>query len=114
MVYDNCGNVSGRARGINMPRRPALRQCLRCGLVNPGADRECGDCHAPLVKKRWQMTSARIRRIHAVALRQKGLTRELYEMNLEAVGVASCKDMKQKHYGEFMKRMRRLPDVHHG
>lgn len=94
-----------------MPRKPRLRQCMRCGTVNPGSMTECQDCHTPLIKKRFAMTPMRISKVHAIALSKKGLSYTEYKDVLAGIGVQSCKDMKQRHYQEFMRRMKRLPDA---
>jgi hypothetical protein len=57
------------------------------------------------------MTQKIIKRVHVVALRKKGLTREDYKLRLNAVGVESCKEMTQQQYSEFMRQLARLPDV---
>lgn len=94
-----------------MPRRPRLRQCKRCGQVHPGREKECARCGAPLVQKRWRMTKARIKYVHVLAMRQKGLTREEYELRLQAAGVDSCKDLKRRQWDELLRGLKRLPDV---
>ena len=57
------------------------------------------------------MTLKLIQRVHVVALRQKGLTREDYKLRLNAVGVSSCKEMNQQQYLAFMRDLNRLPDA---
>lgn len=94
-----------------MPRKPRLRQCMRCGHINPGREKECQDCHAPLVKKRFAMTHARIKQVHTIAMRQKGLSYDDYKIILKSIGIESSADMKEKHYNEFMRRMNKLPDA---
>ena len=93
-----------------MARRPRTRQCARCGKVSPGKLTRCPDCGTPLVKWHFKMTPGKIKAVHAIA-NQKGLDRTAYEDNLHAVGVETCKDMKQKHFDEYLKRMARLPDA---
>lgn len=60
------------------------------------------------------MTSEKIKLVHVLA-RKKGLIigndRELYEIHLHAVGVESCKDLKQKQFAALMKRFDLLPDA---
>lgn len=97
-----------------MPRKPRLRQCKRCGTVSPGKVERCPDCGTGLVKRLFKMTPERIKQVHTIARKQKGLDETLYRDNLHAVGVESCKDMKEKHYNEFLARMARLPDVRAG
>lgn len=94
-----------------MPRKPLIRQCLRCGLINPGSALECGDCHAPLIKPRFRMDAKRIKRVHAIAYGRKGLSESEYRDVLAGLGIKSCKEMKQRHYREFMRRMNKLPDA---
>lgn len=94
-----------------MPRKPRIRQCARCGHVSPGSAKACEDCGTPLVKKRFKMANWRISKVHAIALKQKGLSYEEYKIVLESIGIESCKDMKERHYNEFMRRMDNLPDA---
>ncbi|MBE9538505.1 MAG: hypothetical protein IMF06_05440 [Proteobacteria bacterium] len=56
------------------------------------------------------MTPGKVQLVHAMA-RQKGLDDDAYRDNLHAVGVETCKDMKQKNFDDFIKRMARLPDA---
>lgn len=96
-----------------MPRKPAQRQCRRCGEIYPGEVTQCCACGTTLIKKRFKMTPNLCAQVHILKQR-KGLDRELYELNLQAVGVASSKDMNEKQFNEFKWRMRRLPDVPKG
>ena len=90
---------------------PRTRQCPRCATYNDMDRKTCELCHTPLRQQRFHMTGDKIKYIHTLAMRQKGLTREEYEDNLQAVGVTSSKDMKRKHYYQFLQRMKALPDV---
>lgn len=90
---------------------PRTRQCPRCATYNSVDRKTCELCHTPLRQKRFHMTKDKVRYVHTLAMRQKGLTREQYEDNLQAVGVASSKDMKREHYFKFLQRMKALPDV---
>lgn len=94
-----------------MPRRPHRRQCPRCGIWNDGKLTACTDCHASIVRSRFQMTPDRIKYLHVLALRQKGLDREDYESRLRLVGVESSKDLSANQYREFIHGLRTLPDV---
>jgi len=57
------------------------------------------------------MTKKLVQKVHVVALRQKGLSREDYKLRLRAVGVESCKDFTHKQFSEFMRQLDRLPDA---
>ncbi|MDY6979383.1 MAG: hypothetical protein SV201_05840 [Pseudomonadota bacterium] len=92
-----------------MPHR--TRQCPRCAEPNSLDRKTCWLCHSPLRQTRFHMSKDKIKYIHTLAMRQKGLSREEYEANLQAVGVASSKDMKRQHYYQFLQRMKALPDV---
>lgn len=93
-----------------MASTPHIRQCARCGTSSPGKIKTCPSCGTTLVKQRFKMTPERIKRVHVLA-RQKGIDRILYKDNLNAVGVSSCKDMKEQHFYAFLARMNRLPNV---
>ena len=93
-----------------MARRVRQRQCPRCGTVNEGKAKQCTSCGTWLVKKRFAMNKDRVRLVHTLANR-KGLDDELYRLNLQAVGVDSCKAMKKAQFEEFLARMARLPDA---
>lgn len=94
-----------------MPRKPRIRQCMRCGHINPGSETSCGDCGTSLVKKRFVMDARRIQKVHAIAHGRKGLNKEQYQDVLAGIGVQSCKEFKARHYKEFLNRMNKLPDV---
>lgn len=97
-----------------MPRTPVTRQCRRCSHVNAGHAKQCALCSSDLVVPRFSMTPRLVRLVHVVARVQKGLTDEEYRLNLQALGLESCKQMKKQHYKDFMRRMDRLPDVNKG
>lgn len=93
-----------------MPRRPRAKQCPLCGTVSSGRVPRCPRCGTELIKRRFKMSPKHIKLVHALA-RQKGLSDVHYRDNLHAVGVETCKDMKQKHFDEFLQRMAKLPDA---
>ena len=93
-----------------MARRIRPRQCNRCGMLNQASARRCTSCGTELVKKPWRMTKDKIALIHALA-RDKGLDEEMYRLRLQAVGVESSKEMKRKHFDDFVKGVKRLPDA---
>jgi len=92
-----------------LPRRPRTRQCKRCGRVNDGKVKECTSCGTSLIRRRFRMTKGRLAMVHALASR-KGLDRELYELRLQAYGVASSKDFKRRQFERFVEDLKRLPD----
>ncbi len=93
-----------------MARRKRPRQCARCGRLNEAAAKLCVSCGTGLVKNPFRMTKAKIAAVHALA-HQKGLDEEMYRLRLQAVGVESCKAMKARHFNDFMKGLKRLPDA---
>lgn len=86
-----------------------VKHCLRCGYVDEQSP--CPQCGTYKSRKKWQLTPALIKRIHVIAMRQKGLSREEYELRLNAVGVNSCKELNQQRYERFMGALNRLPDA---
>lgn len=94
-----------------MARRPTTRRCPRCGAVNPGRKKACEVCNTQLVQPRFRMTPDRVKYIHVLALRQKGLDREDYEGRLQQVGVTTCKDLDARQYRELVQGLRQLPDA---
>ena len=95
-----------------MPRKPARRQCPRCGFWFDGDTTECPQDGTSLVKRRFRMTPSRIRHVHTLALRQKGLTEEEYKLRMQAVtGKTTCKDFRRTHYMRFVADVKKLSDV---
>ncbi len=65
-----------------------------------------------MVRRRWRMDPARLRLVHALALRQKGLTQEEYKLRLKAItGRESSKDLKRRDFVRFVEDLKRLPDI---
>lgn len=87
------------------------KACMRCGQVQAASKEQCSGCGAFFTDANWSMTPARIKRVHVVALRKKGLSREEYEMRLNAAGVKSCKEFTQLQFEGFMQSLIRLPDA---
>ncbi len=89
------------------------RHCPRCGHVDDSS--QCARCGTYLYSKRhnkpWLLTPKMIQRIHVVAMKQKGLSREEYKLRLGAVGVGSCKELNETQYTKFMKALASLPDA---
>ncbi len=94
-----------------MSRRPPTRQCQRCGTWNQSSSKICGACYTPLAQPRFRMTPDRVKFLHVLALRQKGLDREDYEARLQRVGVTTCKDLTLRQYRELVDGLRKLPDA---
>lgn len=94
---------------MGISRKP--RQCQRCGHNNAPAERACTHCMTPLVRPAWRMTQSRVRFVHVLALQQKGLTDEFYRLRLNAVGVASCKELKRAQYAQFVRGLKGLPNA---
>lgn len=64
------------------------------------------------MQQRFRMTSQRLRYVHTLALRQKGLTQEEYELRLKAItGHGSSKDLKRRDFVRLVEDLKRLPDV---
>lgn len=58
------------------------------------------------------MTSQRLRYVHTLALRQKGLTAEEYKLRLKAItGRGSSKDLKRSEFSRFVEDLKLLPDT---
>jgi hypothetical protein len=97
-----------------MARRPAIRQCKRCGKCHDGKVAECDRCGTALIRKRWRMDKGRLARVHMLA-KQKGLIvdgdREFYELRLGQLGITSAKGMTQAQYLQFCRDVGKLPDV---
>ena len=89
------------------------RHCPRCGHADDRS--QCARCGTYLYSKPnnrpWLLTPKMIKRIHVVAMRQKGLSREAYKLRLGAVGVGSCKELTEQQYLKFMKALASLPDA---
>lgn len=95
-----------------MPLTPNKRQCPRCGQWWPGENRLCPQDSADLIQHRFRMDSMRIRYLHALALRQKGLSYDDYKARMHAVtGKVSCKDLKRRGYNRLIVDLNKLPDV---
>lgn len=104
---------TGKAASKPAARQLINRQCKLCGRFAAGV-KECPRCGNPLVRRRWRMTKARIRYIHALAAEKGLITRhddELYRLQLQAVGVASCKELTAPQFNRLVSWMKRLPTI---
>lgn len=86
-------------------------RCPRCGSPNKERLSKCEVCEETLRTKRFSMTKDKIKYVHVLALKQKGLTQEEYKLRLKAVDVTTCKQLKRKTYYEFVNGLRALPDA---
>lgn len=80
-------------------------------MLSPGSMFRCALCGTWLVKQRFSMTPGRIRLVHALALKQKGLREDEYRLRLGAYGVTTCKDFKRAQFDAFVRDLKKLPDV---
>jgi hypothetical protein len=95
-----------------MPRKPASRQCPRCGRWQNGGNKECEECHTPLVYRHpWRMTGKKAQGVHKLALGPKGLTKEELDFRVRGVGASSTTKLTRAQYHELMKGLRALPNV---
>ena len=89
------------------------KQCQRCGHKNTGL-KACEQCGTPLIKKRFRMTSDRIRYVHAIATKKGlivGYDKDDYKFLLSQLGVESCLDMKRDTFEKYKRHVERLPDA---
>lgn len=94
-----------------MPKRDTFKRCGRCGQPNAMRAGKCECCGEPLKHPPFRMNAQRIKYIHTLALRTKGLSRDAYELLLEGQGVTTCKDLRRKQYYELIARLKKLPDA---
>lgn len=58
------------------------------------------------------MDTAKIKYVHVVALREKGLSQEDYKARLLAItGKDTCKNLNRKEYNQLMASLYRLPNA---
>ena len=57
------------------------------------------------------MTRARIRAVHVLARKRKGLDEETYRLRLRAVGVGSSLELSHTQFDALMRGLRALPDA---
>jgi len=90
------------------------RLCKRCGTALKYRKRSCDVCGATYATKRFVMTP---RHISAVKMQsnRKGLIfrndDSLYRDKLAMMGVASCKELNQRQFRQFMSDLDHLPNV---
>lgn len=64
-----------------------------------------------LITTPFRMTKERVRYVHALALKRKGLSYEIYKLRLGAVGVKSSTQLKRASYARFVAGLKALPDA---
>lgn len=60
-------------------------------------------------RRPWAMRPEYVKLVHVVKAR-KGLDEETYRLRLQAVGVASCKDLGREAFRTFIRELGKLPD----
>lgn len=92
---------------MNAATRPR-RVCPLCSTRT--SDWNCCGIYLGGRRRRWSMTPANIKLVHVVKAR-KGLDEETYRLRLQAVGVASCKDLSHGQFIAFLEGLSKLPDA---
>lgn len=64
-----------------------------------------------MTRKRWHMTTDRVRMIHVLARARKGLTDEEYRLRLGAVGVTTSLRLSRDQFHRLLIGLRALPDA---